>query len=98
MIVDSAFKLRNNPYLIRTTKMLAQTRNGILFQWDAVKLHQSAEWGMRSFQSLFTRLRDRIRYKEHGERLETIGCLYTFTIFALTLLAVTRFIAPLLLG
>ncbi len=72
VIVDSAFKLRNNPYLIRTVQTLAQTRDGILFQQDAVKLHQSAEWGMRSFQSSFPRLCDRICDEERGERLETM--------------------------
>ncbi len=72
VIVDSAFKLRNNPFLIRTSLALARTRDGILFQRDAVKLRQSAEWGMRSFQSSFHRLRDRIRYEERGERLETM--------------------------
>jgi hypothetical protein len=81
VIVDSAFKLRNNPYLIRTTQTLARTRDGILFQCDAVKLRQSAEWGMRSFQASFPRLRDRIRYEERGERLETMRMfvyLYNF--------------------
>jgi hypothetical protein len=72
VIVDSAFKLRNNPFLIRTSLALARTRDGILFQRDAVKLRQSAEWGMRSFQSSFPRLHDRIRYEERGERLETM--------------------------
>ncbi len=81
VIVDSAFKLRNNPFLIRTSLALAPMRDGILFQRDAVKLRQSAEWGMHSFQSSFPRLRDRIRYEERGERLETMRMfvyLYNF--------------------
>jgi hypothetical protein len=81
VIVDSAFKLRNNPYLIRTTQTLAHMRDGILFQRDAVKLCQSAEWGVRLFQASFPRLRDRIRYEERGERLETMRIfvyLYNF--------------------
>jgi hypothetical protein len=71
-LVDSAFKLRNNPFLIRMLQTLARMRDGILFQWDAVKLHQSVEWGMRSFYSSFPRLHDRIHYEEHGKRLEMI--------------------------
>jgi hypothetical protein len=101
VIVDSAFKLRNNPFLIRTSQALAPTRDGILFQRNAVKLCQSAEWGMRSFQASFPRLHDRIRYEEHGERVrgwKRCGCLYICVIFVLTLLAVTRFVVPLLLG
>jgi hypothetical protein len=36
VIVDSAFKLRYNLFLIRTTQMLAGMRDAILFQQDAV--------------------------------------------------------------
>ncbi len=61
VIVDSAFKLRNNPFLIRTTQTLTRTRDEILFQCDAVKLCQSTEWRMLSFQSVFPRLRDIIK-------------------------------------
>jgi hypothetical protein len=95
VIVESAFKLRNNRFLIRTSQALAPTRDGILFQRDAVKLHQSAEWGMHSFQSSFPRLCDQIRYKEHSERLEMMRM---FVYLVLTLLVVTRFIALSLLG
>jgi hypothetical protein len=38
VVVDAAFKLRNNPYLIRTTQALGGTRDEILFQQDAVKI------------------------------------------------------------
>jgi hypothetical protein len=73
VIVDSAFKLRYNPFLIRTTQILAGMRDAILFQRDAVKLCQSAEWGMMSFQLSFPiRLQDRICYEERGEKLEMI--------------------------
>jgi hypothetical protein len=67
--------------LIRTTQALGGTRDEILFQQDAVKIWQSAEWGMRSFQSSFPRLHDPIRYEERGERLETMRMfvyLYNF--------------------
>jgi hypothetical protein len=72
VIVDSAFKLRNKLFFIQMMPTLAWTRDRIVFQRDAVKFHQSAEWGVRSFQSSFPRLCDRICYEEHGERLETM--------------------------
>ena len=31
-------------------------------------MRQSAEWGMRAFQSSFPRIKDRFNYEEKGER------------------------------
>ena len=40
----------------------------VLLQAQATSMRQSAEWGMRSFQSSFPRIKDRILYEESGER------------------------------
>ena len=44
-------------------------------------MRQSAEWGMRSFQASFPRIKDRILYEEMGERkliLEMLVYLFNF--------------------
>jgi hypothetical protein len=39
---------------------------------DATSMHQSADWGMRAFQSLMPRIKDRMRFEERGERRVTL--------------------------
>ena len=53
----------------------------ILVNEDATSMRQSAEWGMRSFQASFPRIKDRILYEEMGERkliLEMLVYLFNF--------------------
>ena len=38
-------------------------------------MRQSAEWGMRAFQSSFPRIKDRLSYEEAGERKLILRCL-----------------------
>jgi len=81
VVVDSAFKLKNNPYIIRTARRVHFDWESILTAQEAVKLRQSAEWGMRAFQSSFPRLRDKIKFEDRGERLENLRLfvyLYNF--------------------
>jgi hypothetical protein len=44
-------------------------------------MRQSAEWGMRAFQSSMPRIKDRMKFEERGERLVTLSAmiyLYNF--------------------
>jgi hypothetical protein len=39
---------------------------------DATSMRQSAEWGMRAFQSTMPRIKDRMKFEERGERKVTL--------------------------
>jgi hypothetical protein len=39
---------------------------------DATSMRQSAEWGMRAFQSSMPHLKDRMKFETHGERRVTL--------------------------
>lgn len=55
--------------------------NAVCIQQEATSLRQSAEWGMRAFQSMFPRCKDKIHYEENGERrimLKSMVLLYNF--------------------
>ena len=41
----------------------------------ATSMRQSAEHGMRMFQSSLSRLKDTMMYEEHGERMVMFDCL-----------------------
>ena len=69
-VVDSAFAAKRVEHLI----VSAQTppENGgaeetLIFQ-EATSVRQLSEWGMRSLQGGFPRLKDRFYYEERGER------------------------------
>ena len=47
--------------------MTDMTLDELAIQREATSMRQSAEWGMRSFQSSFPRIKDRIPFKERGE-------------------------------
>ena len=82
VVVDSAFKLASNPYVIKSSQTLpAGDRLAILIARDATSLRQSAEWGMRQFQASFPRTKDPIQYELNGERriiLRLIIYLFNF--------------------
>lgn len=48
---------------------------------EVIRLHkatfayQPSEWGITKFQGLFSRLKDRFIYKEHGERKIKLQCV-----------------------
>ena len=53
----------------------------IVVHADATSMRQSAEWGMRSFQASFPRIKDRMLYEENGERkiiLEMLVYLFNY--------------------
>ena len=47
---------------------------------DATSMCQSAEWGMRSLQASFPRIKDRILYEKLGERKSILEMLFTYSI------------------
>jgi hypothetical protein len=67
--VDSAFSKKRCPFLIKSQQAdpdAGDVDAAVILQ--AKSMRQSAEWGMRSFQSSFPRLKDRFIYEEFGER------------------------------
>ena len=68
--VDSAFSKKKCPFLIKSQQADPDDTNGIgiTVNLQAKAMRQSAEWGMRSLQSSFPRLKDRFIYEEFGER------------------------------
>jgi len=74
--VDSAFRMRNAPYIIKSSQndmvgagptTLAQQID-LLRKQQATSMRQSSEWGMRMMQSSFPRLCDKFPYETRGER------------------------------
>ncbi len=88
--VDSAFRGRDSEFLIKSSQDNLVAPNGlsgeeafnaVRIQQEATSLRQSAEWGMRAFQSMFPRCKDKIHYEENGERrimLKSMVLLYNF--------------------
>ncbi len=74
--VDSAFAKVICQFLIKSSHNIlvlsAQTtreqREKIQQKIQATSLKQAAEWGMRSIQSLFPKLKDKLVYEEGGEQ------------------------------
>ena len=50
--------------------------NDIIVNKQATSMRQSAEWGMRGFQSSFPRLYDKIKYEENGERKKILSLCF----------------------
>ena len=67
--MDSAFGNANRNFLIKSSQDLIHIHNSREqnIARDATSMRQSAEWGMRAFQSSMPRMKDRIKYEEHGE-------------------------------
>ena len=87
--VDSAFQVRNAPYLLKSSQQTligeGETEEEILtsirVKRAATSMRQAAEWGMRALQSSFPCLLDRLVYEERGERRITMKMmilLYNF--------------------
>ena len=72
--VDSAFGNVTREYLIKSSQDLIHIcvyykRN---VARDATLMRQSAEWGMRAFQSSMPRMKDRMKFEVCGERKVTL--------------------------
>ena len=81
--IDSAFGNVSREFLIKSSQELIHihdyTEQGIAA--DATSMRQSAEWGMRAFQSSMPRIKDRMKFEERGERKVTLTMmvfLYNF--------------------
>jgi hypothetical protein len=72
--VDSAFGNVSREFLIRSSQELIHiedcVEHGIAH--DATSMRQSAEWGMRAFQSSMSHLKDCIKFETRGERRKTL--------------------------
>jgi hypothetical protein len=67
--MDSAYGNVSQNFLIKSLQDLIHIHNCSErnIARDATSMRQSAEWGMRAFQSSMPRMKDRIKYEEHGE-------------------------------
>ena len=74
--VDSAFRMRNSPYIIKSSQTnfvgegatADEQRLDILRKQQCTSMRQCAEWGMRPVQSSFPRLNDKFPFETRGER------------------------------
>ena len=81
--VDSAFCSKSNPFILKSSNnyQVNEDALGLLRREQATSLRQAAEWGMRAIQSAFPRLKDTIKFEEHGERkvfLSLLPLLYNY--------------------
>jgi hypothetical protein len=72
--VDSAFGNVNREFLIKSSQELIHIRSYCVqsIARDATLMRQSAEWGMRAFQSSMPCIKDRMKFEECGERKVTL--------------------------
>ena len=72
--IDSAFGNVNREFLINSSQELIHTQSyrAQSIARDATSMRQSAEWGMRAFQSSMPRIKDRMKFEERGERKVTL--------------------------
>ena len=68
VVVDSAYKVGDAPFLIKSSNIDPFNEDEILINRDATSIRQLSEWGMRIIQSSFPRLREPLRYEEDGDR------------------------------
>jgi hypothetical protein len=72
--VDSAFGNVSRQFLIKLWQVLIHIEDHVEHEMahDATSMRQSAEWGMRAFQSPIPRLKDRMKFETRGERRVTL--------------------------
>ena len=82
-MIDEAFCLSTNPYLIKSCQSDPNDSDLLLINRDATSVRQLSEWGMRMIQSKFPRVcYDKIPCEEDGQRkitLHLMVLLYNFT-------------------
>jgi hypothetical protein len=68
--VDSAFGNVSREFLIKLSQELIHIEDCVErgIACDATSMRQSAEWGMRAFQSSMPCLKDPMKFSTHGER------------------------------
>ncbi|KAE9159250.1 hypothetical protein PF004_g31610 [Phytophthora fragariae] len=93
-VVDSAFSKGDYPFLIKSARdHLANNPSSSELRrlQQATSVRQSAEWGMRAFQSSFPRIKDQIRFEQHGERKKILSTLVLLFNLRARLVGITRY-------
>ena len=84
VVVDSAFKLENKPFLLKSSQQdPIGTPQNVSRNRAATSVRQLSEWGMRMIQAQFPRLKDPLQYDESGERrviLSLMTRLYNYNV------------------
>jgi hypothetical protein len=72
--VDSAFGNVSREFLIKLMKEIIHIKDSVEREIarDAISMWQSAEWGMRKFQSSMPRLKDHMKFETRGEQRITL--------------------------
>ena len=70
VVVDSAFKLRNKRFLIKSAQSpsIQANHEEIVLNNNATSLRQLLEHGMRMIQGQFPRLKDKLVLEEYGKQ------------------------------
>jgi hypothetical protein len=84
IVVDSAFKLENRRFLLKSSQQgpIGKPRD-VSINRAATSVRQLSEWGMRMIQAQFPRLKDPLHYEENGERrviLSLMTRLYNYNV------------------
>jgi hypothetical protein len=84
IVVDSAFKLENRRFLLKSSQQdpIGAPRD-VSVNRAATSVRQLSEWGMRMIQAQFPRLKDPLHYEENGERrviLSLMTRLYNYNV------------------
>ena len=91
-VVDSAFASKRVDYFIKSAQTPPTTGGAhelAVFQ-DATRVRQMSEWGMRTFQGSFPRLKDRIIYEERGERAVVLQMIARLNNIRANLVGITQ--------
>jgi hypothetical protein len=68
VVVDSAFCLANNNFLIKSGQNVPLGNPQVVLRArDATSIRQASEWGMRQFQASFPRRKDEFCLETQGE-------------------------------
>jgi hypothetical protein len=82
VVVDSAFGVGNREYLIKSAQQdPIGGPAGVAINRAATSVRQLSEWGMRTIQAQFPRLKEALDYEENGERkviLQLMVHLYNY--------------------
>jgi hypothetical protein len=82
IVVDSAFTSERQDSMYKSYQnnidQDGNVQQSSQIQRQATAVQQMSEWGMRALQASFPRLKDRMLYKEKGERrlILNLGCLH----------------------
>ena len=81
VVVDSAFKIGNKDFVIKSSQIDPLDIDQLLINRAATSVRQLSEWGMRMIGGSFPRLKDALAYEENDDRkviLRLMVHLYNF--------------------